>query len=99
MTVGKDCKLTIQDSVVKVRYMPFPEEVEGIHGFVQQRRKGSYTIIIDANADTDLQRHTIGHELGHILLHHFDRPAEQIEQMEAQAEQFADDFARIFDVL
>lgn len=48
-------------------------------GFAELRNK-KYYIYYDDNLDVEVQRFTIAHEIGHIMLHHFDVYHEKREQ-------------------
>lgn len=58
---------------VRIIYTVFPEEMQGeIKGFTAADKK-EYIVFIDSSRHPQTQRHTLGHELAHIYLGHFDR--------------------------
>ena len=58
---------------VKIVYEVFPQQIQGkIKGFTSASTD-EYIIMIDSSRHPQAQRHTLGHELAHIYLGHFDR--------------------------
>lgn len=55
-------------------------------GFAELSSNGEYIIFYDSSKPITMQRFTIAHEIGHILLHHFHRPS---QTMEKEANMFA----------
>lgn len=49
-------------------------------GFAEYTTSGEYVIFYDSSQPITTQRFTIAHEIGHILLHHFNYPNENREQ-------------------
>ena len=56
------------------------------YGFSQKDKNGNYAIFYDNELPIGTQRFTIAHEIGHILLFHFDSP---IKTREKEANMFA----------
>ena len=74
---------------VKVKYLPFPLEVQGkCTGFLSERTS-CYLIGIDSTRTPQQQRHTLGHELAHLFLDHLDRHDQPIADQEAEANRMA----------
>ena len=66
---------------IKVIYDTFPASLQGrVKGLTMATGDG-FKIIIDSSRSPQGQRHTLGHELAHISLHHFDRAGVQWERI------------------
>lgn len=58
---------------VKIVYEVFPQQIQGKIKGVTFAGTDEYIIMIDSSRHPQAQRHTLGHELAHIYLGHFDR--------------------------
>lgn len=58
---------------IKITWEPFPETIRGkVRGLTSADSTGFF-VIIDSTRGPQAQRFTLGHELAHIFLGHFDR--------------------------
>lgn len=58
---------------VSIKYEPFPEQLQGSTSGFTVARRGKYMVVIDSTRAGIVQRRTIGHELAHIFLGHFEK--------------------------
>lgn len=74
---------------IVVEYIPFPKGVQGyVKGAVTERTT-DYLILIDSTRHPQAQRHTLGHELAHIFLNHFNQPGRPVKDQEREAKRDA----------
>ena len=77
-----------------VKYLPFPESVQGYCSGLVTECDTRYIVAIDSTRSKQKQRHTLGHELAHIYLNHFsDR---SIAEQEREANSKAWHYYRIY---
>lgn len=69
---------------IVIRYLAFPEIVQGTARGITQERADSYLILIDSTRCRLLQYRALGHELAHVFLNHFDSN-KSIMEVEAEA--------------
>lgn len=74
----------------KVFYRPFPARVKGYISGATQYRAGRYIVLIDSNLDDVQREKALRHELSHILLGHFTDDQKGWEEIEREADQYAD---------
>lgn len=73
----------------RVVYKAFPDALRGIvRGFTSFRGK-MYVILIDACLSDSEREKTLKHELSHILLGHFIDERKSVEEMEREADRYA----------
>ena len=58
---------------IKITRCPFPETIRGKVRGVTSHDKDGFFVVIDSTRGQVAQRRTLGHELAHIFLGHFDR--------------------------
>ena len=58
---------------IKITRCPFPETIRDKVRGVTSTDKGGFFVLIDSTRGQVAQRRTLGHELAHIFLGHFDR--------------------------
>ena len=57
---------------ISIMFVDFPPQIQGKVRGLTVAKKDGYTIMIDSTRISLLQRRTLGHELAHIFLCHFD---------------------------
>lgn len=73
-----------------ILYSRFPAACEGnINGIASLFPDGRYIIMIDNTKDEETQAHALKHELAHLYLKHLERDEGEIEQIEAEADEYA----------
>ena len=58
---------------IKITRCPFPETIQGKVRGLTSHDKDGFFVVIDSTRGQVAQRRTLGHELAHIFLGHFDR--------------------------
>lgn len=71
-----------KDRQIKILHYPFPEEIRGIVRGVTSADNDGFFVLIDCTRGQVAQRRTLGHELAHIFLGHFDRSDIEWELLE-----------------
>lgn len=79
---------------IQIHYMPFPEGCENVGGGVMER-SNNYLILINSLRPQLLQRRSLGHELAHVYLDHFDT-SKPIVEVEREARQKAWHYYRAY---
>ena len=74
----------------KLDYRPFPAECRGAVTGMTCLCGGQLQILIDSTAPAAEQAETLRHELSHIALDHFDDTNRSIQQIEAEADSYAE---------
>lgn len=67
---------------IKITRCPFPETIRGKVRGVTSHDKDGFFVVIDSTRGQVAQRRTLGHELAHIFLGHFDRSDIEWELLE-----------------
>ena len=83
--------MTHNGKSIRIVYLPLPGQV---HGVTAESDK-DYLVAINEQSAAITQRHTIGHELAHIFLDHFDN-SKPIQDVEREANREAWHFYRIY---
>ncbi len=84
----------------KLYYRPFPADCSGTVYGITCYHGGRYLILIDSAAPAEQQAATLRHELAQIKLNHFSDTARSTEQLEAEAESYAEQMTEAeFDAL
>jgi len=80
---------------VRIIFADFPQDIQGkVRGVTRATAKG-YTVLIDSSRPAQTQRHTIGHELAHIFLKHFEISSD-IAAIEREANKKAWHYYRLY---
>lgn len=74
----------------KVIYKSFPASVKGYVFGATGYQSGRYVVLIDRDLDDVQREKALRHELSHILLGHFTDDQKSLEEIEREAEQYAD---------
>ena len=74
----------------KLVYRAFPDAAQGQVCGLTQQRQGYCLILIDSAAPTERQAAALRHELAHVALNHFSDNARSLQQLEAEADSFAE---------
>ena len=70
-------------------YRPFPAECGGTIYGMTTGAGGRVTILIDSAQDEKTQRHALRHELAHVALNHLTDTTRSLQQLEAEADEYA----------
>ena len=81
---------------IEVRYQEFPQELRGVvKGLATAKFESKYIILIDSTQHAQTQRYTLGHELAHICLNHFESK-KPIADLEREASERAWEYYRLY---
>ncbi len=81
---------------VEIRYIAFPEEVQGACGGFLTESSTKYIIAIDSTRAPLQQRQTLGHELAHLFLDHLEQRDRPVMIQEAEAREMAWTYYRAY---
>ena len=82
----RERRLTAPDGKeIRVVFATFPKGEGDIHGGTVLTPEG-YLIAVNSNSPRRKQRHTLGHELAHIFLAHFDLATGTLRKIEKEAD-------------
>ena len=74
----------------------FPEEIrENVRGMAAEAAD-RYYVVIDQELTAEAKRKVLGHELAHIFLGHFDNNRSNDQAAEAEADQEAEKYYRLY---
>ena len=72
-------------------YKKFPDNITDIHGIAEYDvNRNMFTILINTNISEAEQLHTLRHELSHIVLNHHFQLDRSLEEIENEADHYAD---------
>ena len=72
-------------------YKPFPNNITDVHGVAEYDvKQNRFTILINTNISEAEQMHTLRHELSHIALNHHSQLNRSLEEIENEADVYAD---------
>ena len=81
--------MTHNGKEVRIKFIPFPEGIETLPGFLTGSCKIDYWLIaINSRLHPLTQRHALGHELAHLFLDHLEQD-KPIWEQEAEANKMA----------
>ena len=82
---------------IEIMYQAFPQELRGrVTGLTSAKFEGKYIILIDSTRPPLQQRFTLGHELAHICLNHFEQPDRPVREQEREANRQAWNYYRMY---
>lgn len=73
-------KMVTYSSLKKLNIAQYKELINTNQGFSEKNNDGSYYIFYDDYIEPSIQRFTIAHEIGHILLKHFEKETKNTEK-------------------
>lgn len=88
--------MTRNGKKIIVSYIMFPEEMrENVRGMAAEAAD-RYYVVIDQELTEEAKRKALGHELAHIFLGHFDNNRSNDQAAEAEADQEAEKYYRLY---
>jgi Zn-dependent peptidase ImmA (M78 family) len=85
----------LQNKTIRLVYLPFPESIRGKLQGIAEKNKEGFIIAIDSTRAPLIQRRTLGHELAHIFLNHYEQ-ARPVALQEKEADFRAWEFYRAY---